>query len=60
MAKKKEDNEFDERRETLVMEQKTTWADGIDVSDADRPSLAASLHANAKEAKRMEYKELTA
>lgn len=57
MAAKKTvpDNEWDERRETLVVEVKTSWEDGADLNPQDRARIAAALHSNPKDAKKMTY-----
>lgn len=57
MAAKKKvpDNQYDERRETLVMERKTTWSEDVSVADADRARIADALHENPKDAKKLEY-----
>ena len=55
MAKAKKDNEYDERRETLVMEQKTTWPPDLPVPETERRRVAEALHNNPKDAKRMQY-----
>lgn len=55
MAAKKVENEYDERRESLVVEIKTIWPDGIDLSEQERARIAAELHRNPKDAKKMVY-----
>lgn len=47
------ENQYDERRETLVVEKKTLWQ--ADVPAADRASIATALHRNPQEAKKVEY-----
>lgn len=47
------ENQYDERRETLVVEEKTVWQ--AEVPAADRPRIAAALHRNPKETKKLEY-----
>jgi hypothetical protein len=57
VAKKpaKPENEYDERRDTLVVEQKTTWPPDLVVPHEDRKQIADSLHHQPKEAKTLEY-----
>jgi hypothetical protein len=49
------ENQYDERREGLVVEQKTTWPAGLTVMDFERAEIAKKLHANPKDVKKLEY-----
>lgn len=57
MAAKKTvpDNQYDERRETLVVEIKTTWPSDIQLSEQERQRIAAQLHREPKDCKKLEY-----
>lgn len=56
MAKKPvKDNQFDEYRENLVMETKTSWSEGVTVPEADQQRIVSTLHSNPKETKKLEY-----
>lgn len=54
-AKEKVENQFDERRETLVVETKTTVDAGLVLEEPKRERLAVQLHQRPKDAKRLEY-----
>lgn len=54
-AAKKTENEYDVRRETLVVERKTTWPANVKLSDADREFAADLLHKDAQNVKQMVY-----
>lgn len=54
-AAAKSENQYDERRETLVMETKTTFPAGIDLTEGDRARIKVHLHGRPKEAKKLEY-----
>jgi hypothetical protein len=47
------ENQYDARRETLVVEEKTVWQ--TDVPAAERLRIATALHRNPQEAKKLEY-----
>ena len=49
------ENQFDERRETLVVEKKTSWPADVKAPESDRPRLADALHANRQNVKKLEY-----
>lgn len=53
-TKEKIENQFDERRETLVVETKTSFESGPADSDA-REKVRRLIHANPKDAKKLEY-----
>ena len=57
MAAKKTvpDNQFDERRESLVVETKTVWPAGIEVEEAEKKRIDSRLHQNPRDAKFLEY-----
>ena len=48
-------NQFDERRETLVMERKTTWAAELSVDESERERIADMLHQKPQDAGQLEY-----
>lgn len=49
------ENQFDERRETLVMERRTTWEEGVSVSESEKQAVIDALHRNPQEVKKLEY-----
>jgi hypothetical protein len=50
------DDAFDPRRETLVMETKTTWGpDCGELSDSEKSRLSRLLHENAEQAAQVRY-----
>lgn len=49
------ENQFDERRETLVVERKTTWPAGVSVPKEARAKLVDQLHAQPQSAKKLDY-----
>ena len=55
-AAKKAENAYDERREELVVERKTTWPKEIDVTETERAKITEGLHHDPKTAKKLEYK----
>jgi hypothetical protein len=54
-AKETKENQFDERRETLVVERRTIWPSDVSIPESDRALIADALHRNPKEAARLEY-----
>jgi hypothetical protein len=54
-AAKEKGNEFDDRREGLVVERKTVFPAELNVSADRRPGLREQLHADPKAAKVLEY-----
>lgn len=54
-AKEEPKNQFDARRETLVVERKTTWPAGVELAAAEQDELADSLHADPQKAAMLEY-----
>lgn len=52
---KKSENEYDERKETLVVEEKTEWPAGVTLSEAERLRVAGALHRDPKSAAKMAY-----
>lgn len=49
------ENQFDERRETLVMERRTTWDQGVSVPERDKAAIVDALHRNPQGVKKLEY-----
>ena len=49
------ENQYDERRETLVMERRTTWPEGVAVADSERKRVIDALHRNPQNVKKLEY-----
>ncbi|QDU63864.1 hypothetical protein Pan216_47450 [Planctomycetes bacterium Pan216] len=49
------DNQFDQRRETLVVEQKTTWPTDLDLPHGEKVRIATLLHASPSETKKLDY-----
>lgn len=54
-AAAKSQNQFDERRETIVVEKKTTWPKDSKLVEAERIRIAGALHKAPKDAKILEY-----
>lgn len=54
-AKEKSTNEFSDYRDKLVVERKTIWPKELNVGEADRPALAAKLHAQPQQAAVLTY-----
>lgn len=49
------ENQFDETREKLVVERKTTWPKGLDVTETERQAINDRLHREPAAAKKLEY-----
>lgn len=49
------ENQFDERRETLVVERKTSFPADIALADVERQRVRDALHRAPKDAKVLEY-----
>lgn len=49
------ENQYDERRETLVMERKTSFAAGVNVPDGEKARVIDALHRNPQAAKKLDY-----
>lgn len=54
-AKEVKENQFDEKRDTLVVERRTIWPAEVTVPAADRPVIADALHRRPGEAAKLEY-----
>ena len=54
-AKETKENEFDERRETLVIEMKTTFPPELDYPHSAKDEIVTALHAAPAEAKVLTY-----
>lgn len=55
VAAKKSENQIDPRRETLVMECKTTWPEGCALSQAEKERLAGLMHGMPDQVKKLDY-----
>jgi hypothetical protein len=49
------ENQFDARRETLVVETKTTWEQGVSADDRAKARIGQALHRDPENAKKLEY-----
>ncbi|MFO0944887.1 MAG: hypothetical protein U1D30_02905 [Planctomycetota bacterium] len=49
------ENQFDERRETLVIERKTTFAPDLKIDAAKRNALIDAVHRHPADVKKLEY-----
>lgn len=49
------ENQYDERRETLVMERKTTFTPGLAVDAAKRNAIIDAVHRHPTDVKKLEY-----
>jgi hypothetical protein len=48
-------NNYDERRDSLVVERKTTWPKDTKVTNAEKELLARKLHEHPKSATKLDY-----